>query len=239
MAVYLSNGRRKRRAYGNNGAVKPATRTRQPKATIGVDYRIEAHAHFHSEGHFLSRRNRANVLHSSNRDSPVSNVDMVKAEVHSLGHLSGNEPLRSLSQSSVVDSSSTPSSEAVRSLEATVTEYRSARRHPPTPYDVAAVAQASSAGQENAGGFADQAPRLRSSSPFRYLPWRTGLLVPPVLLPPLLPSSSSPPHPIALPALPGYHPGSPGFVPTPNQCASCQPSAPCPFTACRCSPSAQ
>ncbi|CAI5491551.1 unnamed protein product [Closterium sp. Naga37s-1] len=153
MALQLSRSRRKRRADGNNGAAKSDIRARQLKATIGVDYRFVAHKHFHSERPFLSRRKRANMVH-------------VEAEALSVGYLSNNEPLKPIPKQSVPGISSQSSFDAGRSLEVMVAEHRSARRHPPIPYDVASVAQGNPAGQEAAGGLRGSGVATAQQFPF-------------------------------------------------------------------------
>ncbi|CAI5478428.1 unnamed protein product [Closterium sp. Yama58-4] len=153
MTLYLSRSRRRRRADGNNGAAKSAIRARQLKATIGVDYRFAAHRHFHTERPFSSRRKRFNMLHA-------------EAEARSVGYLSNNEPLKPLPKPSEPGVASQSSSEAGRSLEVTVAEHRSARRHPPIPYDVASVAQGNPAGQDAAGGLRGSGVATAQQFPF-------------------------------------------------------------------------
>ncbi|CAI5511904.1 unnamed protein product [Closterium sp. Naga37s-1] len=85
-----------------------------------------------------------------------------EAEARSVGHLSNNEPLKR----SAPDISSQSSSDAGRSLEVTVAEHRSARRHPPIPYDVTSVAQGNPAGQDAAGGLRGSGVATAQQFPF-------------------------------------------------------------------------
>ncbi|CAI5987462.1 unnamed protein product [Closterium sp. NIES-65] len=85
-----------------------------------------------------------------------------EAEARSVGHLSNNEPLKR----SAPDTSSQSSSDAGRSLEVTVAEHRSARRHPPIPYDVTSVAQGNPAGQDAAGGLRGSGVATAQQFPF-------------------------------------------------------------------------